>query len=65
MLIKYRPDIDGLRGIATFGVIFYALPPNNFNPNHWNLSVGYLGVDIFFYLKLKKMRRSVTHQPTN
>ena len=39
----YRPDIDGLRGIAVGIVILYHLFPLGFK-------YGYLGVDIFFVI---------------
>ncbi len=42
-VITYRPDVDGLRGIAVLSVIFYHLS-RNFLPG------GYFGVDIFFVL---------------
>ena len=41
--IKYRPEIDGLRGFAVIAVII----------NHFNKDIlpsGYLGVDIFFVI---------------
>lgn len=41
--IDYRPDIDGLRGIAVIAVIL-----NHLNPKI--LPSGYLGVDIFFVI---------------
>lgn len=42
-MIKYRPDIDGLRAIAVSGVVlFHAFP--------WLLTGGFVGVDVFFVL---------------
>lgn len=40
---SYRPDIDGLRAIAVFAVIFYHIFPTT-------LSGGYVGVDVFFVI---------------
>ena len=39
--LKYIPEIDGLRGLAVVGVIFFDLDI---------LSGGFLGVDIFFVI---------------
>jgi peptidoglycan/LPS O-acetylase OafA/YrhL len=40
---KYRPDIDGLRGIAVLGVVvFHAFGKR--------LAGGYVGVDVFFVI---------------
>ena len=41
--LKYRPEVDGLRTIAVFAVIFF----------HFNLEwikCGYTGVDVFFVI---------------
>ena len=48
MRISYRPEIDGLRAIAVFSVIFYHANFTLFNKNLF--SGGFLGVDIFFVL---------------
>ena len=48
MIIKYRPEIDGLRAIAVFSVIFYHANFVIFNKNLF--SGGFLGVDIFFVI---------------
>ena len=42
-IIKYRPEIDGLRAIAVISVVFYHFLPEFFK-------FGYLGVDIFFVI---------------
>src|SRR6478735_6571108 len=42
-LIKYRPEIDGLRTIAILPVIFFHLGYN------W-IKGGYFGVDVFFVI---------------
>ena len=41
--LKYRPEIDGLRAIAVFGVIFY-------HAGFVLFKGGFLGVDVFFVI---------------
>lgn len=48
MKINYYPEVDGLRAIAVFSVIFYHLDIVLFNKNI--LSGGFIGVDIFFVI---------------
>lgn len=43
MTVKYRPDIDGLRALAVFPVIF-------FHAGHPWFTGGFLGVDVFFVI---------------
>ncbi|CAK0892937.1 unnamed protein product, partial [Prorocentrum cordatum] len=43
LLIKYRPDVDGLRAVAVTGVIIYHM-------NEQWLPGGYTGVDVFFVI---------------
>ncbi len=42
-IIKYRPDIDGLRGLAIILVLVFHIFPSS-------LTTGYIGVDIFFVI---------------
>ena len=46
--ITYRPEIDGLRAIAVFAVIFYHSEAELFN--HSFFPGGFIGVDIFFVI---------------
>jgi len=48
MLIKYRPEIDGLRAIAVLSVVFYhaGFIINGRNP----IPGGFIGVDVFFVI---------------
>ena len=48
MNIKYRPDIDGLRAISVFAVVFYHADFIFFNKEIF--SGGFIGVDIFFVI---------------
>jgi len=48
MKIKYRPEIDGLRAIAVFAVIFYHFDLRLFGKSI--VTGGFLGVDIFFVI---------------
>lgn len=43
--MKYRPEIDGLRGIAVLAVAIFHID------NTW-LQSGFLGVDIFYDIRL-------------
>ena len=46
--ITYRPEIDGLRAIAVFAVIFYHSEAELFDHNFF--PGGFIGVDIFFVI---------------
>ena len=46
--IKYRPEIDGLRAIAVFAVIFYHSEAELFDS--YFFPGGFIGVDIFFVI---------------
>ena len=48
MSIKYRRDIDGLRAISVFAVVFYHADFIFFNKEIF--SGGFIGVDIFFVI---------------
>jgi len=48
MILKYRPEIDGLRAISILGVLFY-----HANLTFYEFSVlpgGFLSVDVFFVI---------------
>jgi peptidoglycan/LPS O-acetylase OafA/YrhL len=42
-VLKYRPDIDGLRAVAILSVLAFHLWP-------WRVSGGFVGVDVFFVI---------------
>jgi len=42
-VLKYRPDIDGLRAVAILSVLTFHLWP-------WRVSGGFVGVDVFFVI---------------
>ena len=46
---NYRPDIDGLRGIAILSVVFFHAFPNWVNQGHFGQG-GFIGVDVFFVI---------------
>ena len=48
MKINYRPEIDGLRAIAVFSVIFYHAQLTLFD--YKIFEGGFIGVDIFFVI---------------
>ena len=48
MSIKYRRDIDGLRAISVFAVVFYHANFKFFDKEIF--SGGFIGVDIFFVI---------------
>ena len=48
MKITYRPEIDGLRAIAVFFVIFYHAEITFYE--YYFLKGGFIGIDIFFVI---------------
>jgi peptidoglycan/LPS O-acetylase OafA/YrhL len=62
-VIRYRPEIDGLRAVAVLSVIFYQMGVSTHGINFF--SGGFLGVDIFFvisgYLITSILIRDLSH----
>ena len=48
MNLKYRPDIDGLRAVCVFSVVFYHANFTIFEKEIF--SGGFIGVDVFFVI---------------
>lgn len=48
-MIKYRPEVDGLRALAVTSVVLYHAAFSTGDGSIW-LSGGYLGVDVFFVI---------------
>ena len=60
----YRPELDGLRGIAVIAVVIYHAQIEFLGKNNW-LSGGYIGVDIFFVLSGYLITNSILKELTN
>ena len=57
-LLKYRPDIDGLRAIAVMSVVLFHLDVPGFEG-------GYVGVDVFFVISGYLITSIIQHKHEN
>ena len=61
--LDYRPEIDGLRAIAVFSVIFYHSSVLIFEKKF--LSGGFIGVDIFFVISGYLISKLISNEYRN